>query len=70
MTGDTLQSRFKQLENTGRRRTWRWPELKAKMGLGPATTATTQGAAGQRGRRRDAKPKDAAGGQGPLGDEE
>ena len=38
MTGDTLQSRFKQLENTGGA-DMALQELKAKMGLGPATTA-------------------------------
>ncbi|HVR01808.1 MAG TPA: PspA/IM30 family protein, partial [Polyangia bacterium] len=62
MTGDTLQSRFKQLENTGGA-DMALQELKAKMGLGPmpdarpALTSAPEGeaAAGDTGTRADQK---------------
>jgi phage shock protein A len=41
MTGDTLASKFKQLENTGGA-DMALADLKAKMGLGPATTTQKQ----------------------------
>ena len=62
MTGDTLQSRFKQLENTGGA-DMALQELKAKMGLGPATTAPRKELpASKEGEGGAAKPKEAAGG--------
>ena len=51
MTGDTLQSRFKQLENTGGA-DMALQELKAKMGLGPATTAPRKELPAKEGERR------------------
>jgi phage shock protein A len=40
LTGDTLQQKFKELESTGGGADNALAELKAKMGLGPATSET------------------------------
>jgi phage shock protein A len=70
MTGDTLQSRFKQLENTGGA-DMALAELKAKMGLGPATTATRKELPGkQAGGEGESKPKEALSAKGGGGDDE
>ena len=70
MTGDTLQSRFKQLENTGGA-DMALQELKAKMGLGPATTAprkelpsAKEGNGGGASGEGESKPKQAMSAKG------
>jgi phage shock protein A len=54
LTGDTLQHKFKQLESTGTAGDMALAELKAKMGLGPATGGGTK-----------ALPEKSAEGEGP-----
>jgi phage shock protein A len=70
MTGDTLQSRFKQLESTGGA-DMALQELKAKMGLGPATSASRKELPAKEGGEGESKSKEpmAAKGSGGGGDE-
>jgi hypothetical protein len=64
MTGDTLQSKFKKLESTGGA-DLALAELKAKMGLGPAT----EGGQKQLGQGEKPADKPAAGGLPAKGHE-
>jgi phage shock protein A len=68
MTGDTLQSRFKQLESTGGA-DMALQELKAKMGLGPATT-TRKELPAKEGGESDAKSKEPMAAKGSGGADE
>ncbi len=70
MTGDTLASRFKQLENHGGA-DMALQELKAKMGLGPATAAGRKELPAKDADDAAAKSKDALSAKGhSRGDEE
>ena len=69
MTGDSLQSRFKQLESTGGA-DMALAELKAKMGLGPATSASRKELPAKEGVEPEAKPKEALAAKGQARDEE
>ena len=68
MTGDTLQSRFKQLESSGGA-DMALQELKAKMGLGPATSAPRKELPGSKeAGGGESKPMSAKGGGGGRDD--
>jgi phage shock protein A len=69
MTGDTLASRFKQLESTGGS-DMALAELKAKMGLGPATTAPRKELPAKESSESEAKQTEAVSAKGQARDED
>jgi phage shock protein A len=69
MTGDTLASRFKQLESTGGA-DMALAELKAKMGLGPAPSASRKELPAKDTSEPESKPKEAMSAKGSAHEED